>query len=64
MPRKTEKGHLAVTFPCPGCKAKCSAGFGESDGRSVPMVMHAMPECDYFMASDVLKILEDANKKN
>jgi hypothetical protein len=65
MPRKkTETADLKVTFPCPGCKVKCSAGYGDSEGVKVPMILHAVPYCEYFLKSDVLKILEDANKQN
>ncbi len=47
----------AVDFVCPFCQRRASAGFmGEK-----PCVMHAMPECEKFMALEPDEYLSQVN---
>lgn len=60
------KADIQAEFKCPSCGAACHAGYADhpdNGEKGAPMVMHAQPYCQYFLKTDVLKIVQDANAK-
>lgn len=55
-----EKIDVLIEFPCPSCGLACGAGYDDND---TPTVIHAVPHCQYFIETDVVQIVQDANSK-